>query len=629
MSFGSVISRSASPVSPDSGRRYFHSAETQRRWTNSHLYKRASHRMLIPFILTIIFVTIGISLMLLLAWAAWRHRNPAPAANEAPDVERRFGPSETNQWIRWLRVLFVCLLVSVLGFHSYWVFWADSNKDSTFNRAKRLDARNLRLAESGLKGWVLDRSGKLENALIRYRSDAGVITREYPLGAAAVHVTGYSDFIYGAGGIESAYRDWLTKPASTLNRMQSPTPVGEDLRVSVDVALQREAFSLIQATGKPAAALVLLLPNNEVLAMASAPSFDPRAITLEDAWLKMSEQAEDFRTQPLSPLVNRALGTLVTGGSSLYYRPGSTFKVFVAAVAIDTGVTAERFTCRGEGFTPPGSNRPIRDFGGEVHGTIGLADAFRVSCNQYFAQLGLKLGKERLASYAARLRFAASPAQTAARSLDLWQTLHGDKDHLDYVFAPPIARMNLSSKVTSYDVALQSFGQGYDDFSVMSMALLAATAASPDGAFVGPTFEVGSTRKVIGPFISAPSAAQLRVLMRSVVERGTAASAFASMGGRITAGGKTGTADRDVFDYDRQGKPVVDYIDKDGDAHYKTESWTDSWFIGFAPAEDPKIAFAVLVENGGQGAKAAAPIAARLVAKAASLGYIKSGAPPR
>jgi len=582
--------------------------------------------MLIPFILTIIFVTIAIVLMLVLAWAAWRHRNPPPISGEASEADRGFGPSETNRWLRALRIVFLCLLACVLGLHSYWVFRADSNKDSLFNKAKRLDARNIRMAESGLKGWVFDRSGKLENALIRYRSDAGVITREYPLGAAAVHVTGYSDFIYGAGGVESAYRDWLTKPTSTYNRLQSPAPVGEDLRISIDAGVQREAFSLLQATGKPAAAILLLLPNNEVLAMASTPSFDPRAISDEDSWLRMSEQAEDFRTQPLSPLVNRALGTLVTGGSSFYYRPGSTFKVFIAAAAIDSGITAERFTCRGEGFTPPGSNRAIRDFGGEVHGTLGLADAFRVSCNQYFSQLGLKLGRDRLSNYAARLRFATSPNEKPGRSLDLWQTLHGDREQFDYVFAPPVTRMNLSAKASSYDVALQSFGQGYDDLTVMAMALLAAAAASPDGAFCGPTLEVGGARKVIGPFISAQSAAQLRALMRSVVERGTAAGAFASLGGRITAGGKTGTADRDVFDYDRQGKPLVDHVDKDGDVHFKTEGWTDSWFIGFAPADDPKIAFAVLVENGGQGAKSAAPIAARLVMKAAALGYIKDNA---
>src|SRR5258705_4549601 len=378
-----------------------------------------------PVILTLIFVSLGLLLMLVLLWAAWRHRNPsAPIISESQNDLKDFGPAETNHWIRGLRVSFLVLILTVFGFHSYWVFWADSSKDSQFNRARRFDARNLRLAESVLKGWVLDRSGKLENALIRYRSDAGVITREYPLGAAAVHLTGYSDFIFGAGGLESAFRDWLTQPTSTYNQIRSPNPVGKDLRVSIDAQLQRETFNLLQSGGKPSAAVVLLLPTNEGLPMASYPSFEPTAIKDENTWRRMSEQAEDFTTQPLSPFVNRVLGTLVTGGAAVYYRPGSTFKTFVAAAAIDLGITGERFTCRAEGFTPEGSNRAIRDFGGEVHGSMGLADAFRVSCNQYFAQLGLKIGKERMASYAKRMRFATSPDDKTARSFDLWQLSH-------------------------------------------------------------------------------------------------------------------------------------------------------------------------------------------------------------
>ena len=585
--------------------------------------------MWMPVVLTWIFVTIGILTTLVLAWAAWRHRNPpVPAASESQNELKDFGPAETNRWLRGLRVFFLLLILTVFGFHSYWVFWAASNKDSPFNKARRFDARNLRLAESSLKGWVLDRSGKLENALIRYRSDAGVITREYPLGAAAVHITGYSDFIFGAGGMESAFRDWLTEPASTYNRINSPSPVGKDLKVSIDAALQREVFNLLQSTGKSSAAVVLLLPNNEVLAMASSPSFEPTAINDESTWRRLSEQAEDFTTQPLSPLVNRALGTLVTGGAAFYYRPGSTFKTFVAAAAIDLGITNERFTCTGEGFTPEGSSRSIRDFGGEVHGTLGLEDAFRVSCNQYFAQLGLKIGKERLANYAKRLRFAVSPDDKTQRWPDLWQVTHGAKDQFDYVFAPPVTRMNLSNKATHYDVALQSFGQGYDDLTVMSMALIAAAGASTDGSFTAPTFELGAERKVVGPFISPQSAAKLRTMMRSVVESGTAAGAFASLPGQITVGGKTGTADRDVYVYDRKGNPVVDYVDKEGHKHYQTDGSTDSWFVGFAPADNPRIVFAVMVENGGQGARTAAPIAAKIVTKAASLNYVGSASAP-
>ena len=576
-----------------------------------------------PVILTIVFVSVGILVMLVLSWAAWRHRNPTD-----PDIESQFdhkgsGPAETNRWLRGLRVSFLILILTVFGFHSYWVFWADAGEDSQFRKARRFDARNLRLAESGLKGWVLDRSGTLENALIRYRSDAGVITREYPLGAAAVHLTGYSDFTFGAGGLEAAFRDWLTEPTSTYNQLASPNPIGKDLKVSIDSTLQREAFNLLQSSGKPSALVVLLLPGNEVLAMASYPSFEPGSIKDESVWRRLSEQAEDYTTQPLSPLVNRALGTLVTGGAAFYYRPGSTFKIFVAGAAIDLGITDERYTCRAEGFTPEGSSRPIDDYGGEVHGSIGIQDAFRLSCNQYFAQLGLKLGKDRLANYAKRLRFTTSPDDKTDRWRDLWQTTRGEQDQFDYVFAPPTPKMDLSSKATGFDVALQSLGQGYDDSTVMTMALLAASAASSDGSFVAPTFEPDAPRKVIGPFISPQSALRLRSMMTAVVENGTGTGAFASLAGRISAAGKTGTADRDVYVYDRQGNPL-DYMDEDGRKRHKMTNSTDSWFVGFAPADNPQIAFAVIVENGGPGAKTAAPIAARLVAKAASLDYLKS-----
>src|SRR5262249_49542970 len=518
---------------------------------------------------------------------------------------------------------FLILVVVVFAFHSYWVFWADSSKDSRFVKARALDARNRRLAESGLKGWVFDRSGKLENALIRYRYDGRSLVREYPLGRAGVHITGFSDFVYGAGGIEAAYRDWLTQPASTYNRLTSPYPVGKDLQVSMDSELQREVFKEIESSGKPGAAVVLLLPSNEVLAMASTPSFEPGAFQDEARWRDLVEQADDPATQPISPLVNRALGTLVTGGPAFYYRPGSTFKTFIAAVALDSGVTGERFTCKSEGYTAPSASRPIRDYGGEVHGTMGLKDAFRLSCNQYFAQLGVKLGRQRLEEYARRLRYLTDPDAAATRDAKLWQISHGDRDRFDYVFASPAARMHLGRGSTDYDIALQSFGQGYDDFTVMSMALLASAVALPEGALSAPTFESNATRKPMSSFISAKAAEELRAMMRSVVESGTAAGVFDA---RIPVAGKTGTADRDVLVYDRQGRPVIDR-DPQGKQHTRTQGSTDSWFIGFAPADKPRIALAVVVENGGQGAKTAAPIAKRIVDRCSALGYFSGGAP--
>jgi penicillin-binding protein A len=578
--------------------------------------------MLIPFTLTIIFSVLGLLLMLLLGWAAVRHRTPSRAVSEnAPSDLKEFGPQETNRWLIGFRSFLFILIAGVLVMHCYWAYYAGRDPKSNFTAAKRFDGRNLRLAESGLKGWVLDRSGKLENALIRYRYDGGLIHRDYPLGAAGLHLTGYSDYVFGSGGMEYALRKWLTQAATASNEMASPVPAGKDLKVSVDSNLQRSVFELLQASGKPSAAVVLLLPNNEVLAMASSPSVDPLEMSNEDTWRTLADQAEN--APELSPLVNRALGTLVTGGAAFYYRPGSTFKTFTAAVAIESGMTDEKFTCRGEGFTPPGSSRPIRDFEGEVHGTIGFDQAFKVSCNQYFAQLGLKLGKERMANYARRLGFAISPQDDRLRARDLWQTGHGDATDFNFIFAPPIGRMDLSHTATSYDVALESFGQGYDDMTVFKMALIAAAAASSDGMLAAPTFEPDSQRKVIGQFISSQSAAELRRLMKLVVQSGTAAGAFARSGAHISAGGKTGTADRELPVYDKDGNQVVDHVDKEGRTHYKTQDWTDGWFIGFAPADAPQIAFAVLVENGGQGAHSAAPIAVKIIEKAASLRYVK------
>jgi cell division protein FtsI/penicillin-binding protein 2 len=253
-----------------------------------------------------------------------------------------------------------------------------------------------------------------------------------------------------------------------------------------------------------------------------------------------------------------------------------------------------------------------------VHGNIGLLDAFRLSCNQYFAQLGIELGKERLAAYARKMQCVTEPLKTVERAEELWFAPNARMTRFNYIFAPPIMKMNLTAKATAHQVALQSYGQGEGDLTLIGMALISAMAASADGAFVAPTFETGVERKIISPFITAQSASELRKLMRAVVENGTASGAFAPLAGRVTAGGKTGTADQPIS--------VVDYIDKQGKTHYRGDQWTNSWFIGFAPADNPQIAYAVVVENGGEGSKAAAPIAAKLVEKAIALGYLPGAA---
>ena len=575
--------------------------------------------MLLPKLLTTIFTVGALLIILVLGWAAWNHRNSQIPDNNADQEAARIGPVAANRWLRGLRWLLAAIVALVPITHAYWAFWADSNKN--FVQAKPLDARSRRLADSRLRGWVTDRTGKLDHSLIRYRADRGIISREYPLGRAAAHVTGYSDFVFGSGGIEYAYRSLLDAPPAATGVLSGSAEVGSDLAITIDSTLQRELFEILQGTGKPSAGVVVLLPENEVIAMASSPSFDPLVVRDESEWQRLVRQAE--LAPERSPLVNRALGRLVTGSPAFYYRPGSTFKLFVASVAVDSGVTEEKFTCRGEGFVAPGVTRPIRDYANEVHGTIGLDDAFRLSCNQYFAQLGLKLGRERLRAYARRLGLSIDTDDTASRARDFWRFASANPSEFESIFSPPPSRLNLGTSASSYDIALQSFGQGYADLTVVQMAALVASVANKDGMVASLTLEPGAPKKTLGPFVSPASAERLRRMMHSVVENGTAAGAFARARGHLTAGGKTGTADRETLAYGPDDKPLVERIDSEGHPRYKRVALTDSWFVGFAPADNPRIAFAFVVENGGAGAHSAAPAAVRLIESATALGVLK------
>src|SRR6266498_1305677 len=324
------------------------------------------------------------------------------------------------------------------------------------------------------------------------------------------------------------------------------------------------------------------------------------------------------------PLLNRALDE--------YYLPGSTLKTVTAAAAIEARLDDKTFTCRGEGWTPPGSNRPIRDDEGESHGSLNLLDAYTRSCNQYFAQLGVEVERQRMAEAASR--FGLRVYDTGAESIgvgafhNLWNT--GNKVLSD-VLAPLISTFVAGRKITKYDLALESIGQGYVQLTPMQMAMVAAAAANSRGETMRPTIEMGRQPLALSQAMSPDTAAKMRALMASVVERGTAAGAFGTLVRKagLTAGGKTGTAQRDVPMIDpKTGKPVT-YVDSRGRTRIKMDEKhrIDSWFIGFAPVENPKIAWAVVVEGGGYGARTSAPIAGNLLVKAKGLGLLNEEAP--
>lgn len=573
--------------------------------------------VIFPYTLSLIFLGGLLLVGGLLFFVAWRGRaRKAPIPEDIPVEAGRYGPEQTNRWLGLIRNLFVVACVVALGFHAYWVFWAPDEED--FTRFAVRDQRNRRLAEASLRGWVFDRTNRPERALIKYRLDGQRIVRDYPLRDAAVHVTGYSDFVYGSAGMERGYAAYLTKPASTYNRLTSPAPVGRDVVSTIDAELQREAYNLLK--GKRGAAVVVSVPTNEVLAMATTPSFDPAIVNNDDEWRELNERS--VKAPELSPLTDRALKT--------YYLPGSTFKVLVAVAALEYGLGERRFNCSGGGFLAPRSGRPILDDSGGGHGSIGLDDALRVSCNQYFAQMGLELGQERLGDVARRFGIETGPPG-ALRDLDLWRFKTAEPTDFAAAFAPPPARVYLpggfEGEYTPYSLAIESFGQGPNQMTIMQLALIAAGVASPSGQLVKPAIEMEVEPQPLGQVGSPETAARVRAMMRLVVDSGTAAGAFAPLRGRISAGGKTGTAQREVTVYDPKTLEPRKQRDRNGKEYVVRETSVDALFIGFAPFENPQIAFAVVVEGAGHGSTAAAPVAVGLIQKAAQIGLIKGGQP--
>ncbi|MBI4468625.1 MAG: hypothetical protein HY650_04805 [Acidobacteria bacterium] len=537
--------------------------------------------------------------ILIIAWAIWRligftlaelpgrtgHGQGTPAIDPARQMDR---------WLGALRLVFILFAVTTLVTHGYWALMAAGplREDPYFVQLKRTrDQRNRRIEESGLRGWIFDRTGSVDAVLAGYRFSGEELIRHYPLGARAVHVIGYHSLLRGSAGAESAYGRLLRSSLSSWNLFDTRGVVGEDLRLTLDRDLQRAAAEQLERTGKPGAVVLVEVDTGNVIAMASAPGFDPSASESDARW-------NELRADPRQPFVNRALHQ--------YYLPGSTFKVVVGVSALENGLDQAVFECRHGGYQPPGSRQAILDDGGEeeIHGRIALGDATRFSCNQYFAQLGVELGHERLARTSGHfgLIINATPQQSRARRIDdgLWNS---DNNDFLRVFSPNASRMVLGSATPAIDLALESIGQGYLQVTPLQMALVAASLAHASGEMPAPRLDLLNAPVVRRRPLTPQLAESMRQHLRGVTNRpgGTAYDAFGRLLREgLSAGGKTGTAQFEQ-----------------GGAHR-----VDSWFIGFAPADRPQVACAVVVEGGGYGGRVAAPIAASLLGLSRRQGLI-------
>jgi hypothetical protein len=594
-----------------------------------------------PATLSLTFIG-GLGLMVfLLLLSLLRNRRrvsalTAVASEDLPDeVRRKLGATATNRGLKALRVLFLLMAGGVFGAHVYWAKYAEKSNER-FQDLSYKDQRARRLDSAILNGWLLDRSGKLDKALASYKKQSdGDIARVYAYDTEFSHLFGTS---FGSPGLERAlFQVQSSEAPEALQLVRGDYQLPEaqkDVRLTIDPELQKEAVRLLSdkwpgGIVKHGAIVALNPQTGEVLAMYSNPSYSLKAAQNKENWLKLDSDKKE------SPLVNRALNA--------YYVPGSTFKTTMLIGAFRFGLQDSTFVGTGGGFiAEPGAN-PITDDNGscEVCGpAIEIRKSFQISSNQYFAQMALALGPDRVRELAKALGIGAYDApyggSQGRKQPEIWNA----SERVKNAIAPNEAYMVTGNKMRRYDLALEGFGQGYaGQMTPLQMALIVSAAANLEGRLMKPKIEYDRKPEMFSQVLTPEQGAQVRDIMGLVtLPGGTGAGAMAPVNAAgIRTGGKTGTAQKQIPVYDpRTGLPkTVRKYERDNKGNiireydetvFEKELRSDAWFLTFAPLDKPVIALAVVVEGPGPGisnygGRNAAPLAAQMVLKAKQLGY--------
>jgi penicillin-binding protein 2 len=433
--------------------------------------------------------------------------------------------------------------------------------------------------------------------------------RHYPYVGLASHQLGYigkvtqtqrkqdiSDIgmLTGQTGLEKVYDKYLRgTPGRRMIQVnaagrkvkdlgiEEPRP-GMDLYLTIDLDAQKAAE---EGLGDRSGAVVAMDPNNgEILAIASHPNYDPnlfpRGISPKD-WIRFSKD-------PAHPMYNRAIQSV--------YPPGSTFKIIVALAGLQYGVIKpnDRVSCRG---SLSSGKHTFRCWKREGHGSVSLHQALVESCDVYFYTMGERIGWDRIAEFAKKLGYGSLTGIP----------LPDEKPGL----IPTTAWKKKRTGENWYggDTFINSIGQGYVLVSPIQACQLMCLVAN-GGYFYRPLLlkqmrnrETGVVKMLSsdkkGKVAIDPTALELvrQALVGVVAEPG--GTGHAAITPLATVAGKTGTAQ--VIAQKVAGRNLAE------------GSRDHAWFVAYAPVEDPKIAVAVLVEHGGHGGSAAAPVAKRVI----------------
>jgi len=402
--------------------------------------------------------------------------------------------------------------------------------------------------------------------------------RQYSQGPLYAPATGFYSTVYGATGIERAENAILSGTDDRLfvrrilDTLTGQAARGGSVALTLDPAAQQAAA---EGLGDRPGAVVALEPDTgRILALASSPTYDPGVLAGADSQA-VTQAFEALNADPSRPLLNRAFSEI--------YPPGSTFKLVTTAAALESGrFTPESEVFGGAELDLPQSTAVLPNSSGQActgGETTTLLEALKRSCNTSFGQLGIELGADVLAAQAEKFGFGEGyevPIGTAASRFP----------------AEANAPQTAQSAIGQFDVAatplqMAMVAAGIANRGIVMTPYLVDQVLGPDTV----SLETADARE-LSRAVSPQTAATLTTMMVAVVEEGTGSNA-AIDGVRVA--GKTGTA--------QQGG--------DRPPH--------AWFVSFAPADDPQVAVAVIIESGGgeaeiSGNRLAAPVARAVMA---------------
>jgi peptidoglycan glycosyltransferase len=474
--------------------------------------------------------------------------------------------------------VFVAGFLFLIGYFSYAVyFYGGRWFENSYNVRIQSEKKKV------ITGSIYDRNGEL--LAVTDHDKSGELFRYYPKGAAAVHVVGYDHPKYGRAGAEAFFARYLLGfDNNIIERIYQTLFLyerkGNNVVLTIDSRLQRDVHQLLTKKKYQGAVVVMNAKTGELLTMVSRPDFNPNE--LEQVFSDVSKKEKENRTD--GRFLNRA-----TQG---YYTPGSVFKIITAASALRyiEDVQGEIYDCDGKLDV---NGQVIRDYNKETHGKISLKQAFSLSCNTTFAELGVDLGRTRLKKTAEDFGFNEE---------FLFNDVRMGKSKFD-----PVADAGED------ELAWGAIGQGEDIVTPLHMAMIAGSIVN-DGIMMEPKLLKGVVNirgyevKTIKPnsykrTVSQEIASTLQDMMEEVVKTGTGKSLkpqrYANLK-ELSIGGKTGTAEVG------EGKKKKNY----------------AWYVGFADNGEDPLAIAIVLENvKGTGGKEAAPLAGEILNKA--VGYLK------